>query len=48
MDYGNHEYWFLFFGMAIGVVIGMQYIPHQLKKKNPKVIKQIKDLLDRE
>jgi len=39
---------FYFFGMGIGVIIGMQYIPAQLKKKNPKIIKQVKDLLDRE
>lgn len=36
----------LFFGMSIGIVIGMQYIPHQLKKKNPKIIKQVQELLD--
>lgn len=35
----------LFLGMATGFIIGIQYIPHQLKKKNPKVIKQVQDLL---
>lgn len=25
-------YGFLFFGMALGIVMGMQYIPHQIKK----------------
>lgn len=35
----------LFFGMAIGFVVGMQYIPHQIKKKNQQVIARIKELL---
>lgn len=38
---------FLFLGMATGFVIGMQYIPHQLKKRNPKIIKQVKELLSK-
>ncbi len=34
---------FLFFGMAIGVCIGMQYYKYQItKKKNPKVIEEVK------
>lgn len=37
---------FLFFGMACGVAIGMEYIPHQLKKRNPKVTARIKRLLE--
>ncbi|WP_266353938.1 hypothetical protein [Gottschalkia acidurici] len=40
------ELMFIFFGMAIGFIIGTQYIPHQLKKGNPKVIKQITDILE--
>ena len=39
---------FYFLGMGVGVGIGMQYIPAQLKKKNPKIIKKVKDLLDKE
>jgi uncharacterized protein YneF (UPF0154 family) len=37
-----------FVGLAVGIIIGMQYIPHQLKKKNPKIIAKIKALLDKE
>lgn len=34
---------YLFFGMAIGVVIGLQHYKHQIvKKKNQKVIQQVK------
>ena len=36
---------FIFLGMGVGFIIGMQYIPHQLKKGNAKVIKQITDIL---
>ncbi len=39
---------FYFWGMAVGVIIGMQYIPHQLKKKNPKVMARVKALLEAE
>lgn len=39
------EYGFLFFGISLGVVIGIQYIPHQIKKGNKKVISHIQQLL---
>jgi len=37
---------FYFFGMCIGILIGIGYIPHQIKKKNYKVIKKIQKLLE--
>ncbi|MDF3004554.1 MAG: hypothetical protein K0S22_1026 [Oscillospiraceae bacterium] len=40
------EYGFLFFGISIGIVIGTQYIPHQIKKGNKKVINYIRQLLE--
>lgn len=34
---------YIFLGMAIGIVIGMQYYKYQiLKKKNKKIINQVK------
>lgn len=37
---------FLFFGMAIGICIGMQYHKYQIiKKKNPKIIEEVKNWL---
>ncbi len=36
---------YYFFGFVVGIFVGMQYIPHQLKKKDPKVIEKIKKLL---
>ena len=39
------EYGFLFFGISIGIVIGMQYIPHQIKKGNKKVMSHMRQLL---
>lgn len=41
------EYAFLLFGMAIGIVIGMQYHRFQVvKKKNPKVIAAVRKWLE--
>lgn len=37
---------YMFFGMAMGVVIGQQYYKHQIvKRKNKKVIAQVKEWL---
>ena len=37
---------YLLFGMAIGVVIGMQYHKHQIvRKRNPKVMAEVKSWL---
>ncbi|WMJ82662.1 hypothetical protein ACS3UN_02565 [Oscillospiraceae bacterium LTW-04] len=41
------EYGFLFLGMGIGVIIGMQYIPHQNKKGNKKVVDQMWQLIEK-
>lgn len=40
------EYGFFAFGISIGIVIGMQYIPHQIKKGNRKVIDNVRRLLN--
>lgn len=38
---------FLFLGMAVGVVIGLQYYKHQiLHRKNPRVIKEVKGWIE--
>ncbi len=37
---------FLFFGIYIGIVIGIEYIPHQIRRKDEKVMAQIANLLD--
>lgn len=37
---------YLLFGMAIGVVIGMQYYKHQIvREHNPKVMAEVKSWL---
>lgn len=36
---------FYFLGMCVGAVIGLRYIPHQIRRKNPKVIAEIEELL---
>lgn len=37
---------FMFFGISIGFIIGTEYIPHQLKKKNKKMIDKISILIE--
>jgi len=37
---------FYFFGMCIGILVGIEYIPHQIKKKNQKIIKKVQKLLE--
>lgn len=41
------EIGWLFFGIGIGFCIGIQYIPHQIKKNNKKVISSIKEQLSK-
>ena len=41
------EIGFLFLGMGLGFVIGAQYIPHQIKKNNKKVINRVKEQLNK-
>lgn len=38
---------FYFLGFAVGMFVGIRYIPHQLKKGNPKAIRQARELLRR-
>jgi len=37
---------FMFFGISIGFIMGTEYIPHQLKKKNKKMIDKISILME--
>ncbi len=40
------EITFYFLGFLVGMAVGIRYIPHQIKKKNQKIIKQMQKLLD--